>query len=121
MSKIFPLNFSSQKTLKITTRGRRTGRPHTVKVWFGVDEKGRIFVSSVRDRDWVKNILVNPEVLVTIKDVTVRMKAVEVESREDIEVIKKLWKKKYGLTAMIMRMPRKDGVSFELKELESHD
>ncbi|MCL7383582.1 MAG: nitroreductase/quinone reductase family protein [Thaumarchaeota archaeon] len=121
MSKIFPLNFSSQKTLKNTTKGRRTGQAHTIEVWFGVDKKGRIFVSSVKDRDWVKNILVNPEVLVTIKDVRVRMKGVEVKSIEENEFTKKLWKKKYGLMAMIMKMPRKDGVSFKLKELEYND
>jgi deazaflavin-dependent oxidoreductase (nitroreductase family) len=116
MPESFPPGFESERTLKITTSGRVTGNPHTVTVWFGVDQAGRIFVSSLRNRDWVKNILAHPEVWVSIKGVTRRMRAFRVESEEDEQLIRRLWRKKYGIMAWIMRLPRRDGVSFELRE-----
>jgi hypothetical protein len=54
------VRYVGERTIKITTYGRRTGRPHTVTVWFGVSPEGRVFVSSLRTRDWVKNLLANP-------------------------------------------------------------
>lgn len=103
--------------MKLTTRGRRTGRPHTVTVWFGVDDRGRLFVSSVRDRDWVRNLIANPEVDVTVRGVKRRMVAVPVESEEDRRLVAELWRRKYGLLARLMRLPRDDGISFELREV----
>ncbi|GBC69670.1 hypothetical protein HRbin01_01372 [archaeon HR01] len=117
MQASWPLNYTKERTMKITTRGRKTGKPHTVTIWFGVDENGRMFVSSLRNRDWVKNILANPEVEVAIKGVTRRMRAVKVESEEDKQLIRSIWGRKYGLMATILRLPREDGVSFELRDV----
>jgi len=116
-STAWPNNYVKERTLRITTRGRKTGKPHTVTIWFGADDKGRMFVSSLRKRDWVKNILANPEVEVTIKGVTRKMRAAVVESEEDKQLIRSIWRKKYGLMSRIMRLPREDGISFELKEV----
>jgi hypothetical protein len=74
-----------------------------------------MFVSSLRKRDWILNILANPEVEVTIKGVTRRMRAIVVESEEDKRLISRIWRKKYGIMAKIMRLPREDGISFELE------
>ncbi|MEM4494575.1 MAG: nitroreductase family deazaflavin-dependent oxidoreductase [Candidatus Caldarchaeum sp.] len=117
MQDSWPPNYTKEKTLKITTRGRKTGKPHTVTIWFGVDDNGRMFVSSLRSRDWVKNILANPEVEVSVKGITRKMRAVIVESEEDKQLISSIWRRKYGLMARIMRLPRDDGISFELKEV----
>ncbi|MDJ0269614.1 MAG: hypothetical protein NXY59_03510 [Aigarchaeota archaeon] len=38
------------------------------------------------------------------------------ESEEDKQLIRNIWRKKYGIMARIMRLPREDGISFELKE-----
>ncbi|MCS6769966.1 MAG: nitroreductase family deazaflavin-dependent oxidoreductase [Candidatus Caldarchaeum sp.] len=111
-----PAEYVKQRTLKITTKGRKTGNPHTVTIWFGVDEKGRMFVASLRNRDWVKNILANPEVEIKVKDLSRRMKAYVVESEEDKQTVQQLWRKKYGLLARLLRLPRKDGIIFELKQ-----
>ena len=117
MQASWPPNYTKERTMKITTRGRKTGKPHTVTIWFGVDENGRMFVSSLRNRDWVKNILANPDVEVAIKGVTRRMRAVKVESEEDKQLIRSIWGRKYGLMARILRLPREDGVSFELRDV----
>jgi deazaflavin-dependent oxidoreductase (nitroreductase family) len=51
----------------VTTIGRRTGRPHTIEIWFAVHD-GAIYVfSQNRERaDWVRNLLADPAVQVRI-------------------------------------------------------
>ena len=70
-----------ERTIKITTYGRRTGRPHTVTVWFGVSPEGRVFVSSLRTRDWDKNLLANPRAEVEIESMKIRVRARRVAGR----------------------------------------
>ena len=50
---------ANQKYIYLTTRGRRTGNPHTVELWFAIAE-GRIYLSHEGPyTDWMKNILVD--------------------------------------------------------------
>jgi deazaflavin-dependent oxidoreductase (nitroreductase family) len=53
----------------LTTRGRRTGRPHSIEIWFGVDG-GRVYLlSGGGDRsDWVCNLRKDPAVMLHIGD-----------------------------------------------------
>ena len=53
----------------LTTRGRRTGRPHEIEIWFGVAD-GRLYMLSggMDGADWVRNIKISPEVTVRIAD-----------------------------------------------------
>ena len=47
----------------LTTVGRRTGRPHTIEIWFGVDRGVVYLMGGGRDRsDWVRNLLADPSV-----------------------------------------------------------
>ena len=49
-------------TLRITTRGRKSGRPHGVPIWFLV-EGTTVFLATLNaDRDWVRNAARTPEV-----------------------------------------------------------
>ena len=53
----------------LTTTGRRSGRPHTIEIWFAL--KGNILyvLSGGRDKsDWVRNIIRHPDVQVRISD-----------------------------------------------------
>jgi len=51
-----------QRNVQLTTIGRRSGKPHTVPVWFVVDGD-RIYLSTLDpSRDWVRNTKKNPEV-----------------------------------------------------------
>ena len=48
----------------ITTTGRRTGKPHTIEIWFGVSNDRVYVLSGGGTRsDWFKNIRANPQVL----------------------------------------------------------
>ena len=46
----------------LTTTGRRTGRPHTIEIWFVVVGTTAYLMAGGRDgADWVRNLMANPE------------------------------------------------------------
>jgi deazaflavin-dependent oxidoreductase (nitroreductase family) len=53
----------------LTTRGRVTGRPHEIEIWFA-QRGSTIYMLSGggRSADWVKNLLASPEVEVRIRE-----------------------------------------------------
>jgi deazaflavin-dependent oxidoreductase (nitroreductase family) len=53
----------------LTTTGRRTGNPHTIEIWFGVDRGLVYLMGGGRERsDWVRNLMASPHVKVRIRD-----------------------------------------------------
>jgi deazaflavin-dependent oxidoreductase (nitroreductase family) len=53
----------------VTTVGRRTGRPHTIEIWFGLAGSTLYLLSGGGERsDWVRNLLTNPAVTVRLGD-----------------------------------------------------
>jgi deazaflavin-dependent oxidoreductase (nitroreductase family) len=51
----------------LTTRGRVTGRPHTIEIWFVVIEATAYLMAGGRDRaDWVRNLVADPAVTVRV-------------------------------------------------------
>jgi len=49
-------------TCRITTRGRRTGKPHTRIIWFATEDTV-VYVGTLNARrDWVRNAQKNPDV-----------------------------------------------------------
>ena len=49
----------------LTTRGRRTGNPHTIEIWFGVHDGVVYMMAGGRTHaDWVRNVMRTPEVQV---------------------------------------------------------
>jgi deazaflavin-dependent oxidoreductase (nitroreductase family) len=49
----------------ITTTGRRTGRAHTIEIWFAL-HADTIYQLTSESADWVRNIVANPRVGVRI-------------------------------------------------------
>lgn len=55
----------------LTTRGRVTGKPHEIEIWFIVHEGAIYIMSGGMDRsDWVKNLLKDPNVRLRISGQT---------------------------------------------------
>src|SRR5690349_7374679 len=53
----------------LTTTGRRSGRPHTIELWYALCGQTLYLLSGGRDRsDWVKNLQLQPEVQVRIRE-----------------------------------------------------
>ncbi len=59
--------------LYLTVTGRKTGKPHTVKIWFAVGN-GKVYVTSARgaDAQWVKNLRKNPQATLQIGSTSLR-------------------------------------------------
>jgi hypothetical protein len=63
---------------RITTRGRRTGKPHSVTIWFLVDGP-RLYLGTMNaKRDWVRNVAKNPEAEFEIGDLRLRGRVVPI-------------------------------------------
>ncbi len=64
-------DLGAQSFCYVTTRGRVTGRPHTVEIWYAVRGSTVYLLSGGADRsDWVRNIARHPQVSVRIADRT---------------------------------------------------
>ena len=65
------LSLSSEDYCYLTTKGRVSGRPHEIEIWFGVHGNALYLLSgSGEGSDWVKNLLKEPAVTVRIKEHT---------------------------------------------------
>ena len=70
----------------LTTTGRITGRPHRIEIWFALHDDSVYVLSGGRDRsDWVRNVMVSPDVVLEIGDRkrTSRARVVEPNTEED--------------------------------------
>jgi deazaflavin-dependent oxidoreductase (nitroreductase family) len=51
----------------VTTKGRITGKPHKIEIWFGLNNETLYLLSGGMDKsDWVKNMKKNPSVTVRV-------------------------------------------------------
>ena len=88
---------SSQKLIHLTTRGRRSGKPHTVEIWFAVRD-GKVYLSHEgKEADWMKNIKKNGQVYFRIEEKTFNGNATYLDEAEEAWVGKvALYEKYYG-------------------------
>lgn len=71
----------------VTTTGRRSGRPHTVEIWFALHGGTLYLLSGGGDgSDWVKNIQANPTVGVRVgdRDMICRGRLIEDPGEDDL-------------------------------------
>jgi deazaflavin-dependent oxidoreductase (nitroreductase family) len=69
----------------LTTRGRHTGRPHRIEIWFGLSNGVLYMLSGGGDRsDWVRNLVGDPAVRIEVGGVDRPARArVVVDPEED--------------------------------------
>ena len=60
----------------LTTTGRHTGSPHRIEIWFAIGGGNVFILSGGGDHsDWVRNLMISPEVVLEIGDVKRTTKA----------------------------------------------
>jgi deazaflavin-dependent oxidoreductase (nitroreductase family) len=70
----------------LTTRGRRTGRPHEIEIWFALDGATLYLLSGGGENsDWVRNLRADPTVAVRLRDKTYNAVARVVDEGEESE------------------------------------
>jgi len=88
----------SQPFCFLTTTGRVTGRSHRIEIWFALHDEVVYLLSGGRDRaDWVRNVLVSPQVVLEIGDVKRLTNARVVDPGSDEDALaRRLLLEKYG-------------------------
>ena len=53
----------------VTTTGRVSGTPHRIEIWFALHDETLYLLAGGGDRsDWVRNVMVSPDVVVELGD-----------------------------------------------------
>jgi deazaflavin-dependent oxidoreductase (nitroreductase family) len=80
----------------LTTVGRRSGKAHTIEIWFAL-ENGNVYRLSGggESADWVRNLRKTPAVRVRIGSRTVAAKARAVTAPEEDALARRLLDEKY--------------------------
>lgn len=80
----------------LTTTGRRTGRPHTIEIWFGASDAGIFMLSGGgRRADWVRNLQADPSVNVRVGNRTYSGTARLVRDADEDALARRLLAAKY--------------------------
>ena len=109
----------------LTTTGRITGDPHRIEIWFAMADETVFLMAGDRDRsDWVRNLMISPDVVVEIGDRkrSTRARVVDDGTDEDATA-RRLMLEKYGhrdggdlstwgRTALVVAVDWPGGVSY---------
>ena len=80
----------------LTTSGRRTGKPHTIEIWFVVEGASVYMLAEGGERaDWVRNIRQNSAVLLRLGEQTRPAIGRIVDDRVEADPIRQLLVAKY--------------------------
>ena len=85
----------------LTTRGRVSGRPHRIEIWFALHEGTAFLLSGGRDRsDWVRNLIADPQVELEIggQTRTTTARIMDADGEEDA-LARRLLVEKYRTSA----------------------
>ena len=73
----------------LTTRGRVTGNPHEIEIWFALDTEAPttlfLMAGGGDESDWVRNLRAEPAVTVRVGDTTYAARARVVDAASDEE------------------------------------
>lgn len=80
----------------LTTTGRRTGRPHTIEIWFARAGATLYLLAGARERaDWVRNLVATPAVAVHLNGERRQATARVVAGGEEDTMARRLMLEKY--------------------------
>ena len=81
----------------LTTKGRRSGSPHTIEIWFALRGEAVYLLAGGGDgSDWVKNVRSDPTVGLRLGDRDLICKARLVGDPEEDALARRLLLEKYG-------------------------
>ena len=80
----------------VTTKGRRTGRPHRIEIWYAAaGETLYLLAGGGRSSDWVQNALADPDVTVELDGTPHAARARVVDDAVEMERARSLVFDKY--------------------------
>ena len=89
-------HFKNEEYCYLTTKGRITGKPHEIEIWFGLKDNTACLLSGGMDRsDWVKNLRKDPSVTLKIAKKTFKATARIIEDKEEEMMARNMLADKY--------------------------
>lgn len=88
-------HLKDHSTVELTTLGRKTGKRHTVTVWFVVDGETVHLVTLRLQRDWPRNIIKNGSVELDIAGNVFKGHAKQITDAKRLARVKTLVNQKY--------------------------
>lgn len=98
-----------RKTLRLTTRGRKSGQPRTVTIWFVAAGPRRIDVQHVaaKPAQWYRNLLADPAVTIDFGDGPIAAQATPITDPAGIQDVLARIRRKYWSAPLIQWLGRK--------------
>jgi deazaflavin-dependent oxidoreductase (nitroreductase family) len=85
---------------RLTARGRKTGQPRTVTMWYALGD-GKIFLAGAPDPPhWVRNVRATPDVVVQIGRTRVRGRGRVVDDPAEARAIRDRFARRYVLARL---------------------
>jgi deazaflavin-dependent oxidoreductase (nitroreductase family) len=101
LAKIAPL-----QTLTLTHYGRKSGKSYDVIIWFVIDGQRMYLGTANKSRNWVRNIMVKPNVIIKAGGETFNATVSEVTDDAAKDQVMGLVQRKYWYAAPFMMLGR---------------
>ncbi len=81
--------FAPRKHVRLTTRGRKSGQPRTVTIWFVADDERAISVqhTTAAAAQWYRNLLADPAGTVDFGDGPLAARATAIRDPEAVQAV----------------------------------
>jgi len=90
-------NLEKEQFLCLTTRGRKSGAPREIEIWFTHREERFYIIAEYATSNWVQNLIVYPEVQVRVAENSFKARARVIPSETDLSrAVQQLSRDKYG-------------------------
>lgn len=98
-----------RKTVRLTTRGRKSGQPRTVTIWFAAAGERAIHVQHVSPTpaQWYRNLLAEPRVTLDFGDGPFDAAARPISDPEQVRAVLAAIRRRYWIAPLIQWLGRK--------------
>jgi deazaflavin-dependent oxidoreductase (nitroreductase family) len=102
---------ATYRTCQLTHRGRKSGRPFEVTIWFLVDADTVYVTTMNMRRQWTQNVQVNRDIALRIGPETFAGEARVVTEASEVTEVVRLLKEKYWLSRPYLWLKKRpDGI-----------
>jgi deazaflavin-dependent oxidoreductase (nitroreductase family) len=107
---VFDSAFADKKTVRLTTRGRTSGEPRPVTIWFVADGPRRILVQHVTSApaNWYRNLLKHPDVSLDFGEGPIDARATPITDPQRVRQVLAAVRRKYWSAWLVQLLGRKD-------------
>ena len=102
-------DFTAKRTVRLTTRGRKSGAPRTVTIWFVADGPRRILVQHATGAaaNWYHNLVKEPAVTIDFGNGPITARATPITDPARIQQVLAAVRRKYWSAWLIQLLGRR--------------